>query len=68
MRKKQETPIEKLEGAIEDEAKELKREYRRFERFRDENSLLFGIFVAAQCVHILYSGINVFFRHCVIVL
>lgn len=47
MRKKQETPIEKLEGAIEDEAKELKREYKRFERFRDENSLLFGIFVAA---------------------
>jgi hypothetical protein len=45
--KKHETPIEKLEGAIEDEAKELKREYKRFEKFRDENSLLFGVFVLA---------------------
>lgn len=43
-KKKQETPIEAIEGALEDEAKELKREYKRFEKFRDENSLLLGVF------------------------
>lgn len=43
--KKHQNPIEYVEDAIEDEVKELKKEYRRFERFRDENSLLFGIFV-----------------------
>lgn len=45
--KKHETPLEKLEEAVEDEAKELRREFKRFEKFRDENSLLFGVFVAA---------------------
>ena len=45
--KKRETSLEKLEEAVADEAKELKREYKRFEKFRDENSLLFGVFVAA---------------------
>lgn len=42
---KHESPIEALEGALEDEARELKREYKHFAKFRDENSLLFGIFV-----------------------
>ncbi|QQS19420.1 DUF4352 domain-containing protein [Candidatus Saccharibacteria bacterium] len=45
--KKHETPIEKIEDAIEHEANKLKREYKRFEKFRDENNLLFGVFVAA---------------------
>ncbi len=45
--KKRETPIQKLEEVVEDQAKELKREYKRFEKFRDENSLLLGVFVAA---------------------
>lgn len=40
-KKTHQSPVE----FIEDEAKELKRELRRFERFRDENSLLFGILV-----------------------
>ena len=45
--KKHETPLEKLEDVVEDEAKELRREFKHFEKFRDENSLLFGVFVAA---------------------
>ncbi len=45
--KKHQTPIEKFEEAARDEAKELRREYKRFEKFRDENNLLFGVFVAA---------------------
>ncbi|MBP7760187.1 DUF4352 domain-containing protein [Candidatus Saccharibacteria bacterium] len=40
-RKKRETPIE----IVEDEVKELKKEYKRFAKFRDENSLLMTVFV-----------------------
>ena len=40
-RKKHETPIE----IVEDEVKELKKEYKRFAKFRDENSLLMSVFV-----------------------
>lgn len=45
MTKKNDSPIEAIEDKIEQEAKELKREYKRFEKFRNENSLLFGVFV-----------------------
>ncbi len=58
MAKKDENPIEAIEGMIESEAKELKREFRHFERFRDENSLLFGVFVLAVTALVV---INTFF-------
>ena len=46
-KKKPSTPLEKLGDTLDDEAKELKREYRHFKKFRDENSLLFGVLVSA---------------------
>ncbi|MFZ1249019.1 MAG: DUF4352 domain-containing protein [Candidatus Saccharimonadales bacterium] len=45
MKKSQETPIEKLEDTLQKEAHELQVEYKRFERFRNENSLLLSVFV-----------------------
>ncbi len=47
MTKKKETVAGKIEEIVENEAKELRREYKHFEKFRDENSLLLGVFVAA---------------------
>ncbi|MBL8121873.1 DUF4352 domain-containing protein [Candidatus Saccharibacteria bacterium] len=44
-KKKQDSPLEALSDAVQSEASELKREYKHFARFRDENSLLFGVFV-----------------------
>ncbi|MCA9327827.1 DUF4352 domain-containing protein [Candidatus Saccharibacteria bacterium] len=54
-KKKHETPLESIEGAIEDEVKELKKEYKRFERFKDENSLLFGVFVLAMVALVIIN-------------
>lgn len=46
-RKQHESTVETIEGVIDVEMKEIRKEYKHFERFRDENSLLFGIFVLA---------------------
>jgi hypothetical protein len=46
-KQKHPTPLEKLGNTLDDETKELKREYRHFKKFRNENSLLFGVLVSA---------------------
>lgn len=50
-KKKHDTPID----IIEDEVKELEREYKHFERFRDENSLLMGVFVLGIAALVLIN-------------
>ncbi len=51
------TPVE----FIEHEAQELQREYKRFRKFRDENSLLFGVFVFGLAALIVIN--TVFWMH-----
>ncbi len=56
-KKKQDNPIEVLGDKIEDEAKELQKEYRHFEKFRDENSLLFAVFVLGIAALVIINTI-----------
>lgn len=51
------TPVE----FIEHEAQELQKEYKRFRKFRDENSLLFGVFVFGLATLIVIN--TVFWMH-----
>lgn len=54
-RKRHDIAVESIEHSLEQEAKELKREYKHFQKFRDENNLLFGVFVLGLAVIIVIN-------------
>lgn len=56
-KQKHPTPLEKLGNTLDDETKELKREYRHFKKFRNENSLLFGVLVSAVVAILIVNTI-----------
>lgn len=52
---KKESPIEAFEDTIQQETAELRKEYKHFERFRDENSLLMGVFVIGLVILVIIN-------------